>query len=188
LISLLLEYCIAMSSEPSTSGNGEDAIVDGLLPGVLEKAGGDPGAEAEAGAEAGAELRCGISIVLLGGGRSLCVDLTGSIAALHDSGITCDHSTIHATVLWRDRVFSNAELRALVRFRKCWLQARGRPVRASDGGQCTFDASQRWGRGSNYIRGELEEFILEARASLASQFDCDPTCGGRPPHVSLRLH
>ena len=31
-----------MSSEPSTSGNGEDAIVDGLVPGVLERASGDP--------------------------------------------------------------------------------------------------------------------------------------------------
>ena len=31
-----------MGNIPSTSGNGEDAIVDGLLPGVLERAGGDP--------------------------------------------------------------------------------------------------------------------------------------------------
>ena len=133
-------------------------------------------------------LRCGISIVILGGGKSLCVDLTRCIADLHDSGIPCDHSTIHATVLWRNRVFSKTEMKTLVAFRKRWLRARGRPVKASDGGQCTFDVSQRWGAGSSYVRGELEEFILEARECLAPQFDCDPTCGGRPPHVSLRLH
>ena len=132
------------------------------------------------------ELRCGISIVRLGNNNSLSVDLTQCIDGMRARGIPCDHSTIHSTVLWRKRPFRDADIKLLLRFRKKWLGEKGRPVRFVDGGYCTFDASQRWGPGSNYIHGELEDFILEARRWLAPQLGCDPTCSGRPPHVSLR--
>jgi hypothetical protein len=131
-------------------------------------------------------LTCGISLKLIG--NSISVDLTGSIPAITASGITCDHSSIHASILWRGGGFSDYELKAAVAFRKQWLLSRGREAASERGGSCTFDVSKPWGRGSNFIRGELLEFISEARAALAPQLHCDPTCGGRPPHVSLRAH
>jgi hypothetical protein len=130
-------------------------------------------------------LSCGISLVLLGG--SISVDLTSSIHAIQEMGIQVDHQSIHSTLLWRRGGFSSRDLASCVAFRKKWLSERGRPPRTAHGGSCTFDISQQWGKGSNYIHGELLEFIEEARAVLAPQLQCDLQ-SQRPPHASLRMH
>ena len=151
----------------------------------------EAGGAEEAAAEAAAAFSCGISLIILKSKRNttgpVCVDLTKHIADIRAMGIECYHENIHATCLWRKGGFSEDELKMFVRFRKSWLRNKERPVHASEGGTCTFGVSERWGSSSNYIRGELEEFIVAARECLAPQLGCDLS-SQRPPHVSLRIH
>jgi hypothetical protein len=117
--------------------------------------------------------QCGIKLVRVG--RAIAVDLSSSIPFLASTGINITRSRIHSTVLYRDNGFTDDELRAVIDFRNEWLSLRGRP--------CSFDASQMMGPHSNYIKGELETFIEEARVKFLVPFMC---CVQRIPHVSLR--
>ena len=117
---------------------------------------------------------CGISIVVQG--RALVVCLNGE--QMHSQ-----ISTPHATILYRRQGF-NADgyaKRSMVAFRNRWLTELGRNPK---GGRCSFTL-RRWGRNSDFIEGELQQFILDARSELCEHLGCDIT-EQRPPHVALR--
>lgn len=124
------------------------------------------------------EARLTCNLVLQIQGRAIVVDLDHERDALGDA---CEVKHPHATILFKPDGFSEDELREITKFRSEWLHAKGR----DEDGRCTFDVSERWGRRSNHVGGELRDFIDEARLLFAERFGC-PLKEQREPHVQLR--
>ena len=92
-------------------------------------------------------------------GRAIVVDLSKEQEYL--GAVGCEIDQPHVTVLFRHWPrFTEEELQQVETFKRLWLMKRGNA-------HCYFVGNRPWTVYTNFIDGDLNDFVLDAREALA---------------------